>query len=406
MDGIKQKPIEGVSMVYTFDKANANAPTRHHTQYFEMIGERAIYHDGWYANTKVVIAPWKNNPGIDGRTRSITPGSYTTSGKTGRSTRTFSKKYPEKLKQMQALFVEEAEKYNVFPLDNEGFQRMLQPRPSGSPGMTEFSYDAPISIALGAMPPDAARDFTITANIDIPQGGAEGVLITEGGRFDGCGLYLLKGKPVFTYNLLDLRRFRWEGKQAIAPGKHTVVFDFQYDGPGLAKGGTGVLTVDGVEVAKQTIPHTVPALEAVDEWLDVKLRHPHWRRRSRLQASLHLHRHDQQDHLQAGTDGDDRGADEEGREDERKRERLTFVSVVDRGVTTEALQGLDPGIWCRDARRAQGSDWQGRQPANDRTRNFTRLPHSDRGTGACPSPATATGQMGGQVWSRITTKRR
>jgi arylsulfatase len=119
------------------------------------------------------------------------------------------------------------------------------------------------------MPPYVARDFTITADIEVPEGGAEGMLITEGGRFDGWGLYLLKGKPVFTYNLLDVRRFRWEGEQAIAPGRHTVVFDFKYDGPGLAKGGTGVLTVDGSEVAKQTIPHTLPALEVVDEWLDV-----------------------------------------------------------------------------------------------------------------------------------------
>jgi arylsulfatase len=267
VDGIKQKPIEGVSMVYTFD--DADAPTRHTTQYFEMVAERAIYHDGWYANTKVAIAPWNNNPGeklpnvldyewelYDLRT------DWT-------QYEDVSKKYPGKLKEMQAVFVEEANKYNVFPLNNEGFQRILQPRPSGSPGMTEFVYDAPMSIALGAMPPYVARDFRITADIDVPKGGAEGMLITEGGRFDGWGLYLLKGRPVFTYNLLDLERFRWEGKQTIPPGRHTIVFDFQYDGPGLAKGGTGVLSVDGKEVAKQAVPHTVPALEAVDEGLDV-----------------------------------------------------------------------------------------------------------------------------------------
>jgi arylsulfatase len=268
VDGIKQKPIEGVSMVYTFD-ADPNVPSRHKTQYFEMIGERAIYHEGWYANTKVAIAPWNNNPGV----KLPDPLDYEWELYDLRKDWTqytdVSKKYPEKLKEMQKLFVKEAWKYNVFPLNNEGFQRILQPRPSGSPGMTEFSYNAPISIALGAMPPYVARDFTITADIDIPKGGGEGMLITEGGRFDGWGLYLLKGKPVFTYNLLDLERFRWEGKQAIAPGRHTVVFDFKYDGPGLAKGGTGVLSVDGEVVAKQTIPHTVPALEAVDEWLDV-----------------------------------------------------------------------------------------------------------------------------------------
>jgi arylsulfatase len=267
VDGIKQKPIEGVSMVYTFD--NPDAPTRHKTQYFEMAAERAIYHDGWYANTKVAIAPWKNNPG----TKLPDPLDYEWELYDLRTDWTqyedISKEHPEKLKEMQALFVEEAKKYNVFPLDNEGFQRILQPRPSGSPGMTEFSYEAPISIALGAMPPYVARDFKITADIEIPEGAAEGMLMTEGGRFDGWGLYLLNGKPVFTYNLLDLERFRWEGAEALAPGRHTVVFDFQYDGPGLAKGGTGVLTVDGKEVAKQTIPHTVPALEAVDEGMDV-----------------------------------------------------------------------------------------------------------------------------------------
>jgi arylsulfatase A-like enzyme len=267
VDGIKQKPIEGTSMVYTFD--NPDAPTQHHTQYFEMIGERAIYHDGWYANTKVAIAPWNNNPGI----KLPDPLDYEWELYDLRTDWTqysdVSKQNPEKLKEMQALFVTEAKKYNVFPLSNEGFQRILQPRPSGSPGMTEFNYVAPVSIALGAMPPYVARDFTITADINIPKGGAEGMLITEGGRFDGWGLYLLKGKPVFTYNLLDLRRFRWEGKQAIAPGQHTIEFKFDYDGPGLAKGGTGVLKVDGKVVAKQTIPHTVPALEAVDEGLDV-----------------------------------------------------------------------------------------------------------------------------------------
>ena len=95
------------------------------------------------------------------------------------------------------------------------------------------------------------------------------MLITLGGRFNGYGLYLLKGRPVFTYNLLDLRRFRWEGAQPLSPGRHTVVFDFNYDGPGIAKGGTGVLSVDGREVAKLTIPHTVPALDAADEWMDI-----------------------------------------------------------------------------------------------------------------------------------------
>ena len=217
----------------------------------------------------MLIAPWKNNPGVKQPNPLEYPWELYDLSKDWTQFDDVAAKYPEKLKELQAVFVEEAKKYNVFPLDNEGFQRILQPRPSASPGLTEFTYTAPISIPLGAMPPYVARDFTITADIDIPQGGAEGMIMTEGGRFNGWGLYLLKGKPVFTYNLLDVERFRWEGAQALAPGRHTVVFDFQYDGPGLAKGGTGVLTVDGAEVAKRTVPHTLPALEAVDEGMDV-----------------------------------------------------------------------------------------------------------------------------------------
>jgi arylsulfatase len=113
------------------------------------------------------------------------------------------------------------------------------------------------------------KSFSITAEVEVPAGGGQGMLNTLGGRFGGYGLYLLKGKPVFTYNFLALERFRWEGPQALAAGKHTIVFDFKYDGPGMAKPGTGVLSVDGKEVAKKTIPHTVPALWTIDESFDV-----------------------------------------------------------------------------------------------------------------------------------------
>jgi arylsulfatase len=113
------------------------------------------------------------------------------------------------------------------------------------------------------------RSYTITAEIDVPQSGAEGMIVTEGGRFGGFGLYLLKSKPVFVYNLLALARFRWVSDEALAPGKHTIVFDFTYDGPGMAKGGTGVLKVDGKEVASQKIPHTAPALLNLGETFDV-----------------------------------------------------------------------------------------------------------------------------------------
>ncbi len=130
------------------------------------------------------------------------------------------------------------------------------------------------------MLPALDKDYTITAEITVPKGGAEGMIATMGGRFGGYGLFLQKGKPVFVYNLLDLERFRWEGGiggrisedffgRALKPGKHTLVFDFKYDGPGPGKGGTGVLMVDGKELAKKTIPHTIPILMSIDESFDI-----------------------------------------------------------------------------------------------------------------------------------------
>src|SRR5208282_3711454 len=121
-------------------------------------------------------------------------------------------KQPDKLKELQALFSTEAAKYNVFPLDNSGFARLLTPRPSAVAGRTVFTYTGAIAgIPFSSAPSILDRDYTITANVTIPKGGAEGMIVTLGGRFGGYGLYLLKGKPVFDYNLLDLTHYRWEG---------------------------------------------------------------------------------------------------------------------------------------------------------------------------------------------------
>jgi arylsulfatase len=174
------------------------------------------------------------------------------------------------LKELQDLFMVEAKKYQVLPLDNSILERMLTPRPSAVAGRTEFTYSGEISgLPDGSVPNTLSKSYSITAVVEIPKGGAEGMLNTLGGRFGGYGLYLLKGKPVFTYNLLALERFRWEGPQALTPGKHTIMFDFKYDGPGMAKGGTGVLSVDGKEVASKTIPHTIPVLMTIDESFDI-----------------------------------------------------------------------------------------------------------------------------------------
>jgi arylsulfatase len=179
-------------------------------------------------------------------------------------------KMPDKLHEMQELFLMEAAKYNVFPLDNSILERLLTPRPSTTAGRNDFTYSGVISgIPSSNAPSIVNRSYTITAEVEIPQGGGEGMLVTTGGRFGGYGFYLLKGKPVFLYNFVDMERFRWEGSDALSVGKHTLVFDFKSDGPGFGKGGTGVLKVDGTEVANEKIPHTIPALMPWDETFDV-----------------------------------------------------------------------------------------------------------------------------------------
>ena len=268
VDGIEQKPIEGVSMAYTFDKANAAAPSTHKTQYFELISNRGIYHDGWYANTTPPVAPWVLNapmPDVNAYKWEL----YNLTEDYSQAN-DLAATMPEKLKEMQALFVKEAAKYNVLPLDNSQFARAIAPRPSATAGQTVFTYSGVMpGIPLSDSPSILNKSFTITAEVEVPEGGGDGMLVTAGGRFGGYGLYLLKGIPVFDYNMLALAQFRWEGQQALAAGKHTIVFEFKYDGPGVAKGGAGVMKVDGQEVANHTIPHTVPFLLPGDETFDV-----------------------------------------------------------------------------------------------------------------------------------------
>jgi arylsulfatase len=270
VNGIAQKPIEGISMAYTFDSTNANAPSKRDTQYFEMFGNRALYHDSWIATTVPPQPPWlmgtvKMPDVLTGYKWEL----YNIADDFSESN-DLGTKNPDKLKELQNLFMDEARKYQVLPLDNSILERILAPRPSATAGRTEFTYSGEVSgLPDGSAPNLLTKSFSITADVEIPTKGAEGMLNTLGGRFGGYGLYLLKGKPVFTYNLLALEKFRWEAPQALTPGKHTILFDFKYDGPGMGKGGTGVLSVDGKEVARKTIPHTVPALMTIDESFDV-----------------------------------------------------------------------------------------------------------------------------------------
>jgi hypothetical protein len=177
---------------------------------------------------------------------------------------------------MQDIFYAQAKKYDVLPLDNSTLKRFLTPRPSATAGRTKFTYSGVLTgVPASAAPNILEKDFTITAEVEIPKGGAEGMIVTEGGRFGGYGLFLSKGefgfnrgRVVFLYNLLDLKRTIWEGPELEA-GKHTIRFDFKFDGPGLGKGGTGTLFVDGQQVDKKSMDHTTPILFPEDETFDV-----------------------------------------------------------------------------------------------------------------------------------------
>jgi arylsulfatase len=277
VDGIKQKPIEGVSMVYTFDKGNANAKSKRDRQYFEMFANRGIYHDGWYACTTPPEPPWalgtKPLPPIEQYKWEL----YNIADDFSQAN-DLAAKMPDKLKEMQTVFLAEAAKYQVLPLDNSVLPRLLTPRPSGTAGRTTFTYMGEnVGIPVGNAPSLLNRDYTISAEITVPKEGTEGMIATMGGRFGGYGLYLLKGKPVFVYNLLNLKRYRFEGGigaedwlgRSLLPGKHTIVFDFKYEGPGLGKGGTGTLSVDGKVLSTQKMELTIPFLMALDESLDI-----------------------------------------------------------------------------------------------------------------------------------------
>jgi arylsulfatase len=276
INGIKQIPTEGVSMMYTFDKANAKVPTRHTTQYFEMLGNRAIYNDGWIAATTPATLPWelstKPPPDV------ITGYNWELYNVQEDPTEfnDLAAKMPEKLKQLQDLFYSEAKKYNVLPLDNSSLTRWNAPRPNLTAGRTVFTYSGELTgVPASAAPNILNKSYTITAEVEIPQGGAEGMIVTEGGRFGGYGLFLTKGefgfgrgKVVFLYNLLDLKRTTWEGPELEA-GKHKIVFDYKVDEPGLGKSGKGVLYVDGKEAARNTMEHGTPITFPEDETFDI-----------------------------------------------------------------------------------------------------------------------------------------
>ena len=279
VNGVTQKPIEGVSMAYSF--GNADAPPAHRTQYFEMMADRAIYQDGWIASTKVIRPPWDVlGPTNQDPATNVTWELYDLT-KDWTQYDDIAARNPDKLKQLQDLFWVEANRYQVLPLDSSVATRLVTPRPSLTAGRTDFVYSGEMTgTPNGDAPSVLDKSYRFTAEVEIPQGGAEGMLVTQGGRFGGYGFYLLKGKPVFLWNLVDLKRVRWEAPEKLSPGKHTLEFDFTYDGLGIAtlafnnisgigRSGTGTLKVDGKTVATHTLEHTVPLILQWDENFDV-----------------------------------------------------------------------------------------------------------------------------------------
>ncbi len=281
VDRIKQVPIEGTSFAYTFDKANATAPSQHKTQYFEMMGQYALYHEGWLLSTKVNRAPWEafgaaNPDPLNNQVLEL----YDLTTDFSQSNN-IAEQHPDKVKEMKKRFIEEAKKYQVFPMDASVAGRLVAPRPNITAGRTEFVYTHPmVGLPQGDSPSILNASYTITADIDVPQGGAEGMILTSGGRFAGYGFYLLKGKPVFLWNMIDLERIKWEGPDALTPGKHTVEFDFKYEGlgagtllynnmSGLGRPGTGTLKVDGKVVDTKKMKNTLPMILQWDESFDI-----------------------------------------------------------------------------------------------------------------------------------------
>lgn len=281
VDGIQQKPIEGTSFAYTFDAENAKAPSRHDTQYFEMMGQWALYHDGWFLSTKVNRAPWEAfGPANPDPLKNQVLELYNLDSDFSQSAN-IAAEHPEKVRELRDMFVAEAKKYQVFPMDASVAARMVAPRPNITAGRTEFVYTRPmVGLPQGDSPQLLNTSYAVTADIEVPQGGAEGMIFTSGGRFGGYGFYLLKGKPVWLWNLVDLERVKWEAPDALTPGRHVVEFEFKYDGlgfgtlafnnmSGIGRPGTGALKVDGTVVATRTMPKTLPITLQWDESFDI-----------------------------------------------------------------------------------------------------------------------------------------
>ena len=263
VNGTIQEPIQGVSMVYSFD--NANSMSTHKTQYFEIFANRAIYHDGWFAGT-VHKAPWESAP----RAKLLDDKWELYDTRNDFSlVNDLAKTNPEKLKEMQDLFIKEAIKNRVLPIDDRSVER-VNAKLAGRPDLMGDRTSLTLSEGMDSMSENVFiniknRSFSITADVEIPQGGANGVILVQGGRFGGWSLYLKDGKPTYCYNFLGLQEFKVAAPKALAQGKATIRMNFDYDGGGIGKGGTATILVNGEQVASGRIERTQPMIFSADE---------------------------------------------------------------------------------------------------------------------------------------------
>ena len=269
VNGSVQSPIEGVSMVYTFD--SPQAVSTHKTQYFEMMGNRGIYQDGWFAGT-IHRAPWEPMP--RGKLQDDPWELYDTR-KDFSLANNLAAANPAKLKEMQSVFTNEAIKYRVLPIDDRMFER-IDPVTAGRPDLMGGRTTLTLSEGMVGMSENVFiniknRSLSMTAELEIPQGGADGVILAQGGRFGGWSLYFKDGKPTYCYNFLGLQETKVTAPQAVAAGKATLRMNFDYEGGGVGKGGTASLSVDGQKVASGRIDRTQPAIFSADETAGVGL---------------------------------------------------------------------------------------------------------------------------------------
>jgi arylsulfatase A-like enzyme len=265
VNGVQQRPLEGVSMAYSFDDADAD--DRHTTQYFEMFCNRGIYHEGWTAVTRH-STPWvaAEMPAFDDDVWELYgPDDWT-------QARDLAAEQPDKLHELQRLFLIEAAKYNVLPLDDRRFERFnpdLAGRPQLVHGTSQLLFGRMGRLSENSIVAIKNKSHAITAQIDVPESGANGVIVAQGGAFGGFALYGKDGKPAYCYNLFGLQQFKIYGDDAIPGGEHQVRMEFTYDGGGLGKGGTVTLYVDGEQVGEGRVDGTVPMVFSADETTDV-----------------------------------------------------------------------------------------------------------------------------------------